>query len=58
PLRKFLVFFDNISNSIVAANSLWKHLPTPLREKIKWFNVDMSNTIKEAKFNNLTIGSS
>ncbi|KAF8421869.1 P-loop containing nucleoside triphosphate hydrolase protein, partial [Boletus edulis BED1] len=56
PLPKFLVFFDNISDSIAAANSLRKRLPTPLREKIKWFNSDMSNTFKEAEFDNLTTG--
>jgi len=56
PLPKFLVFFDDISDSIAAANYLRGRLPHSLKDKIKWFNADMSVTFKEAEFANLTIG--
>lgn len=56
PLPKFLVFFDNIADSIAAAHFLRQRLPKGLRDKIKWFNADMSDTFKEAEVANLTIG--
>ncbi|KAF9234419.1 hypothetical protein BU15DRAFT_52639, partial [Melanogaster broomeanus] len=41
PPPKFLVFFDDIPNSIEAALVLRRRLPRELRDKIKWFNADM-----------------
>ncbi|KAI9459625.1 hypothetical protein HD554DRAFT_2029206, partial [Boletus coccyginus] len=56
PLPKFLVFFNDIADSIVAAHFLRQCLPKGLRDKIKWFNADMSDTFKEAEVANLMIG--
>lgn len=56
PLPKFLVFFNDILDSIAAANYLRGHLPHALKDKIKWFNSDMSVTFKEAEFANLRTG--
>ncbi|KIM36196.1 hypothetical protein M413DRAFT_78603, partial [Hebeloma cylindrosporum] len=39
---KFVIFFDNITDSINAAKYLRAHLPLPLKDKIKWFNSEMS----------------
>ncbi|KAF8549004.1 hypothetical protein OG21DRAFT_1478995 [Imleria badia] len=36
PLPKFLVFFDNISDSIAAARFLRRCLPGALKDAIKW----------------------
>ncbi|KIJ15264.1 hypothetical protein PAXINDRAFT_77530, partial [Paxillus involutus ATCC 200175] len=47
PPPKFLIFFDDIPDSINATFSLRKRLPPELRDKIKWFNADMSPTFKE-----------
>ena len=56
PLPKFLVFFDNISDSIAAARFLRQRLPEALKDKIKWFNADMSVTFKETELDNLLTG--
>ena len=42
PPDKFLVFFNNISDSVKAAKFLRKRLPRALRHKIQWYNADMS----------------
>ncbi|KIK73732.1 hypothetical protein PAXRUDRAFT_96792, partial [Paxillus rubicundulus Ve08.2h10] len=56
PAQKFLIFFDNIPESINAACSLRRRPPLELRVKIKWFNADMSTTYKEAELENLVSG--
>jgi superfamily II DNA helicase RecQ len=47
PLPKFLVFFDDINEAIRACNHLRSLLPPEFRDKIKWFNSDMSNVFKD-----------
>ena len=44
---KFLVFFDNIAESIEAAKYLRSLLPLELQHLIKWFNADMSQTFRD-----------
>jgi ATP-dependent DNA helicase RecQ len=39
---KFVIFFDTISESIAAAQYLRGLVPLEFREKIKWFNSEMS----------------
>lgn len=56
PPPKFLIFFDDITESINATKSLWKRLPRNLTHKIKWFNVDMSTTYKVTEMKNLANG--
>ncbi|KIK11093.1 hypothetical protein PISMIDRAFT_123296, partial [Pisolithus microcarpus 441] len=56
PLPKFLIFFDNIPDSINAACALRRRLPRELRDKIKWFNAEMSSSYKEAELEKLTSG--
>jgi len=46
---KFLVFFDDISESIAVANFLRKRLPPELRDMIKWFNSDMSAQFRDVE---------
>ena len=53
PPPKFLVFFDNIPDSIEAVAGLCQRLPLKLRDRIKWFNADMSPTFKEEELENL-----
>ena len=43
---KFLVFFDDISDAVEACQSLQARLPRAFRNKLKWFNSEMSNTFK------------
>ncbi|KIK25589.1 hypothetical protein PISMIDRAFT_96545 [Pisolithus microcarpus 441] len=54
PPPKFLIFFDDIAASINAACILCHHLPRKLKEKIRWFNADMSMQYKEAELWKLT----
>ncbi|KAI6037304.1 hypothetical protein BKA83DRAFT_4042466 [Pisolithus microcarpus] len=56
PLPKFLIFFDNIPDSISAACALCHCLPCELTNKIKWFNSEMSTSFKEAELEKLTSG--
>jgi len=58
PPPKFLIFFDDIAESINATCVLRRRLPLELRDKIKWFNADMSTTYKEAELANLVSGKS
>ena len=58
PPPKFLVFFDDITESINAATVLRRRLPCELRDKIKWFNADMTTTFKEDELERLTGGDS
>jgi superfamily II DNA helicase RecQ len=46
PPPKFLIFFDDIHDAVEACQSLWAHLPRAFRNKIKWFNSEMSNVFK------------
>ncbi|KAI5997895.1 P-loop containing nucleoside triphosphate hydrolase protein [Pisolithus albus] len=56
PPPKFLIFFDDIPDSINAACVLRRRLPSELREKIRWFNADMSETYKEEELEKLISG--
>ena len=56
PPSKFLVFFDDIDESIAATRFLWRCLPHELRLKIKWYNPDMSATFKKTEVENLLSG--
>jgi hypothetical protein len=53
---KFLIFFDDIAESIVVANFLRKRLPPELRDKIVWFNADMSAEFCEVESMKLKAG--
>ncbi|KAI6041685.1 hypothetical protein EDC04DRAFT_2565222 [Pisolithus marmoratus] len=53
---KFLVFFDDIQDAITAMKTLQKHLPHEVCHKIKWFNLDMTTTYKEAEVTHLHSG--
>lgn len=44
---KFVIFFDSIADSINAAKYLRSRVPLHLREKIKWFNSEMSSEFRE-----------
>ncbi|KAG6883457.1 hypothetical protein C0992_008701, partial [Termitomyces sp. T32_za158] len=56
PPPKFLIFFDNINESIAASMKLRNLLPTEFRDKIKWFNSDMSTRYKDDESQKLTSG--
>ncbi|KAH9914882.1 P-loop containing nucleoside triphosphate hydrolase protein [Epithele typhae] len=47
PLRKFIIFFDNIEESIKAVLYLRMRLPATFRDKLKWFNSDNSPEFRE-----------
>ncbi|KAG6375635.1 P-loop containing nucleoside triphosphate hydrolase protein [Boletus reticuloceps] len=53
---KFLIFFDNITTSIEATQTVRLHLPPEYRHKIKWFNVDMSAAFKGEEVTNFAQG--
>ena len=53
PPPKFLVFFNNIPDSIKVVAALRQRLPPKLRDKIKWFNANMSSTFKEEELGNI-----
>lgn len=46
---KFLIFFDDIAESIAVAKFLRKRLPPELQHMIKWFNSDMSAEFRDAE---------
>lgn len=46
PPPKFLVFFDSIPESVQASHYLRSILPVEYREKVKWFNSEMSDRFK------------
>ncbi|KAI5992685.1 P-loop containing nucleoside triphosphate hydrolase protein [Pisolithus albus] len=56
PPPKFLIFFDDIADSINAACVLCRRLPSELKEKIRWFNADMSTMYKEEELGRLISG--
>jgi superfamily II DNA/RNA helicase len=47
PPLKFLVFFDDIQEAIQACQYIKSLLPPEFRDKVNWFNSDMSDTFKE-----------
>ncbi|KAG2360606.1 hypothetical protein BDR07DRAFT_1246796, partial [Suillus spraguei] len=49
-------FFDNIQDSIAAAKTIQKRLPSALRHRIKWFNSDMTTQFKEDELDCLISG--
>ncbi|KAG2139342.1 hypothetical protein DEU56DRAFT_735811 [Suillus clintonianus] len=54
--QKFFIFFNSIQDAMGAAKYLQSCLPPELREKIKWFNSDMTSKFKEAEVDNLVTG--
>ncbi|KIK92366.1 hypothetical protein PAXRUDRAFT_147506 [Paxillus rubicundulus Ve08.2h10] len=53
---KFLIFFDNIQDTIGVARYLQSQLPLELCDKIRWFNSDMTTKFKEAAVTDLISG--
>ncbi|KAG1883644.1 P-loop containing nucleoside triphosphate hydrolase protein [Suillus subluteus] len=53
---KFLIFFDDIQDSIVVAKTIQKQLPSALHHRIKWFNSDMTTRFKEDELDRLISG--
>jgi len=53
---KFLIFFDDISESIRAARFLHKRLPPEQRDMLRWFNSDMSTEFREESCEDLREG--
>ncbi|KAI0689288.1 P-loop containing nucleoside triphosphate hydrolase protein [Cytidiella melzeri] len=39
---KFLIFFDSIQESVDAVKSLWPKMPSEIRNRLVWFNSDMT----------------
>ncbi|KAG2061414.1 P-loop containing nucleoside triphosphate hydrolase protein [Suillus hirtellus] len=56
PPPKFMIFFDNIQDTINATQYLRSRLPPAMRHKIKWFNSDMTSKYKESELTNLISG--
>jgi hypothetical protein len=56
PPPKFLVFFDDINEAIRACNHLKSLLPEEYRDRINWFNSDMSNTFKDHESSRISCG--
>ncbi|KIK77553.1 hypothetical protein PAXRUDRAFT_166469 [Paxillus rubicundulus Ve08.2h10] len=56
PPLKFLVFFNNIADTISAACFIHQRLPCELRDKIMWFNANMSAEYKQTELDNLISG--
>jgi hypothetical protein len=50
------VFFDDIPESIKAATFIRYQLPPEFRNKIKWFNSDMSNEFKDEEGRSFSCG--
>lgn len=53
---KFLIFFDDITESIAVAKFLRERLPHDLRHMVKWFNADMSPEFREDESEKLKEG--
>lgn len=53
---KFLIFFDDIAESIGVASFLRERLPRSRRDLIKWFNADMSATFRDEEAQKLKDG--
>ena len=56
PPPKFLVFFDSIPESVQAGNFLRCLLPLDFRDRIKWFNSEMSDRFKLTETSKLSNG--
>ncbi|EPT02386.1 hypothetical protein FOMPIDRAFT_1118731 [Fomitopsis schrenkii] len=56
PLPKFLVFFDDIGESVRAAEHLRARLHPTEREKIVWFNAQMSDEFREEHLTDMMDG--
>ncbi|KIJ10932.1 hypothetical protein PAXINDRAFT_85280 [Paxillus involutus ATCC 200175] len=53
---KFLIFFDDIQDAVNATKFLRSRLPAHLRDKIKWFNSDMTTDFKQTEATALVDG--
>jgi superfamily II DNA/RNA helicase len=53
---KFLIFFDDIAESIAVANFLRQRLPPEYRDMIKWFNSNMSAQFRDVEAAKLKAG--
>ncbi|KAI5982246.1 P-loop containing nucleoside triphosphate hydrolase protein [Pisolithus albus] len=53
---KFLIFFNDIQDAINAVQYLRRHLPPGSRDKIKWFNANMTTTYKDSEVANFVSG--
>ncbi|KAJ7626573.1 P-loop containing nucleoside triphosphate hydrolase protein [Mycena polygramma] len=53
---KFVIFFDNITESIAAARYLRSLVPIEARDKIKWFNSEMSPEFRAEESDNFNQG--
>ncbi len=47
PIKKFLVFFDSIEESVKAAEVLQKRLPHEYRDRLAWFNANNTHEFRE-----------
>ena len=56
PPPKFIVFFDSIPESVQAGNFLRSLLPPEFRDRIKWFNSEMSDRFKSNETLRLSSG--
>jgi superfamily II DNA helicase RecQ len=56
PPPKFIIFFDNIRNSVDAGNYLRSLLPRDHQYHVKWFNSDMSDEFKQKETERFTRG--
>lgn len=53
---KFLIFFDDIKDSVAAGKFLREHLPPEHRDKIRWYNADMSELYRSGELMAFTAG--
>lgn len=53
---KFLIFFDDIKDSVAAGKFLREHLPPEHRDKIRWYNADMSELYRSGELTAFTAG--
>ncbi|KAJ6610328.1 hypothetical protein B0H10DRAFT_1762794, partial [Mycena sp. CBHHK59/15] len=51
-----VIFFDSIADSVAAAIFLRGRLPLEYRDKIKWFNSEMSTEFKDIESESLKSG--
>jgi superfamily II DNA helicase RecQ len=56
PPPKFLIFFNSIQDGIAAMKYSQARLPPDLRNKVKWFNSNMTTEFKDAEVTNLITG--
>lgn len=54
--RKFIVFFNNIADSVAAGLRLRSRLPRRLRNQVKWHNSNMSSKFREDELNAFLAG--